>query len=46
MKILIIGFGTTGKAIKEYFDKYQNEVYIYDDNNVDDNYAQTTFYYN
>lgn len=37
MKILIIGFGTTGKAIKEYFDKYQNEVYIYDDNNVDDN---------
>lgn len=36
MKILIIGYGITGKAIKEYFDKYQNEVFIYDEKYVDD----------
>lgn len=36
MKILIIGFGVTGIALKEYFDKYHNQVYIYDNNVIDD----------
>lgn len=39
MKILIIGFGITGKSLKNYFDKHQNEVYIYDEKIVgDENY--------
>ena len=31
MKILIIGYGITGKALYDYFKKYQHEVYIYDE---------------
>lgn len=36
MRILIIGYGLTGRSIKDYFDKYQNNVYIYDEKVVDD----------
>ena len=28
MKVLIIGYGKTGKSLKKYFDKYQNEVFF------------------
>ena len=31
MKILIIGYGITGKALYDYFKKYQHDVYIYDE---------------
>lgn len=36
MRILIIGYGVTGHSLKEYFDKYQNEVFIYDKNFIED----------
>ncbi len=34
MKILIIGYGITGKALYDYFKKYQHDVYIYDEKNL------------
>ena len=40
MKILIIGFGTTGKSLKNYFDKRGEEVSIYDKKN----YSEKNFY--
>ena len=44
MKVLIIGYGKTGKSLKKYFDKYQNEVFIYDKNTINEkNYCSYNY---
>lgn len=44
MKVLIIGYGKTGKSLKKYFDKYQNEVFIYDKNVINEkNYCSYNY---
>ena len=45
MKVLIIGYGKTGKSLKKYFDKYQNEVFIYDKNVINEkNYCSYNYF--
>ena len=38
MKILIIGYGLTGKALNDYLNNSEDEVFIYDDNIKGDNF--------
>lgn len=36
MKILILGYGRTGKAVYDFIKKYHHDVYVFDENVIDD----------